>query len=1346
MGKHELVERLYLDGIEDREVRKGIAASQNKEIKDFKKEETGKDRVRMLIPQSRLLFGVCDPYKVLRPGEVHVRITTRTGATTLKAVDVMVIRNPCLHPGDLLKLRATDHPQLSHLVDCVVFSSVGKRPAPSMSSGGDLDGDKFMVCWDEKIVPKKIAESYDYPAPKERISGKITRTDLANHFASYNAISLGRISTLHRKWAIAKGAMSPECQELNALHSQCVDGAGIKIPDRLQTPPEGTEPFVLDVLAEKAKEFAAQFTAIQEAQGDSDIYSQDAEDVHDRLIRLLKSDDPSMAMSEFELVQLVLRKCRQSGLDVHRYLPYINWNALSAQEKYMLGSYFVLNPEIHSQMWNSLLQSNIVRPQDLTARGLNRPLRLQRLYSSEMQGRANFFEYFKYATQDFVRKVVLVRMDNRFSIGIFIRGKYEWDADPLVGGQVAVCSFQPTASQVLATYRTATVDYRLHASDNRFQLYNKNLANTFIFINRPPPRSDADLTISIALQQINANVQRQIGRINREHVTAVEIHVVSPRDREAHQLFDLRFSHVPTEELMRRFAYEKVPWLQNSLRTIDWEAQEPHVREIMRFTTLEQFKAGLHDLTLEAIGDVLNVAITYHSNDHASIAFEHVLQLADPPMADIAAWLDQLPALAHLILKNRLEPGSQLLPPPFSRILMTILQCIIRSANEFGIMALVALEKLKDSICLLDFAHYAELLWLAAHSVRYFHLCQEILMVLSDCREEVSSRSPSATYAHHHALAVVSNRAQEANAECRCDPNGRPAKQKQAPLHVKIFPVDGESRAVKVHVRVDSPSPVRLGSHVRLRAEMVAQNDTQSVRQFTMDGIVNQSSKGELRVDLLHTPPPELTQMQWLMYHAGITTTSRAMLDAIIKLDRERRDVCRLFGIITGEDRLTTQYEERILANVVDIDLSRFNDSQQAAILSASNPLSLIWGPPGTGKTTVVVALLSLLVKNLADEEKILMTASTHNAVDNVLERFIELGILDDSEILRVATDVSKVNKKLQKYTIDAQIGGSTLDNPRLIKQAEKRAKDAVIVFTTCTGAGLGVLRKIDFGLVIIDEASQVTEPDSLIPLVKGCKQAVLVGDHVQLRPTVQPFGKALQFDVSLMERLYTSDTAQTSGISRIMLNVQYRFPLALARFPSTEFYNGELQTGTIWTPAHDERMRSQFPWPVDANRHLRTNVFVPCAAEEDMCRSSKSNQGQVSLVAHIVKLLQESTFPSENIELQPPSIAVITPYTRQLKELKQKLPPSVTISTIDGFQGRESDIIVYTTVRCNEMRDIGFLDDARRLNVAWTRARLGRIIVGHRSTLTENSPLWGRALDDCEEVIIDLPAEEHGH
>ena len=100
-------------------------------------------KCRILIPKSRLLFGVCDHRGILQEGECHIRPTADEDGIphSLTGTYVLVARNPCLHPGDLQKLRVTARPELAHLVDCIVFPTRGRRPAADMMSGGDLDGD-----------------------------------------------------------------------------------------------------------------------------------------------------------------------------------------------------------------------------------------------------------------------------------------------------------------------------------------------------------------------------------------------------------------------------------------------------------------------------------------------------------------------------------------------------------------------------------------------------------------------------------------------------------------------------------------------------------------------------------------------------------------------------------------------------------------------------------------------------------------------------------------------------------------------------------------------------------------------------------------------------------------------------------------------------------------------------------------------------------------------------------------------------------------------------------------------------------------------------------------------------
>lgn len=319
--------------------------------------------------------------------------------------------------------------------------------------------------------------------------------------------------------------------------------------------------------------------------------------------------------------------------------------------------------------------------------------------------------------------------------------------------------------------------------------------------------------------------------------------------------------------------------------------------------------------------------------------------------------------------------------------------------------------------------------------------------------------------------------------------------------------------------------------------------------------------------------------------------------------------------------------------------------------------------------------------------------------------------------------------------------------------KAQRRIKECRLVFTTCIGANLGLLREENFQIVLIDEASQQTEATSLVPLAKGCERAVLVGDHVQLSATVKEHAKAFDFDISLFERLYTEE--REKKVAKVMLDTQYRMHRDLCAFSSESFYNDALKTGV----ADDARPLppSQFPWPPKLNGSNSGEVyrmgFVQCPDSEDLGRKSKSNRGQADVCQKICKLLgalpppSASCSPESNQNTQrhnnggQASIAVLTPYTRQIDLMQGRLF-GAEVASIDGFQGREADIVVFVTVRCNQRREIGFLKDLRRLNVAMTRAKMGVIIIGDEGTLCggddESAGYWKALVKSCSIVDID--------
>ena len=136
-----LAEQVLLDGIEP--LKGQISKLINQEYSKLLNAK-GEQKCRIMVPQSRLLFGVCDSTGVLKEGECAVKVTMDGDGQpmALKGMEILVTRNPCLHPGDLQKFTVVEKSELSHLTDCIVFPTRGKRPSADMMSGGDLDGDK----------------------------------------------------------------------------------------------------------------------------------------------------------------------------------------------------------------------------------------------------------------------------------------------------------------------------------------------------------------------------------------------------------------------------------------------------------------------------------------------------------------------------------------------------------------------------------------------------------------------------------------------------------------------------------------------------------------------------------------------------------------------------------------------------------------------------------------------------------------------------------------------------------------------------------------------------------------------------------------------------------------------------------------------------------------------------------------------------------------------------------------------------------------------------------------------------------------------------------------------------
>ena len=280
----------------------------------------------------------------------------------------------------------------------------------------------------------------------------------------------------------------------------------------------------------------------------------------------------------------------------------------------------------------------------------------------------------------------------------------------------------------------------------------------------------------------------------------------------------------------------------------------------------------------------------------------------------------------------------------------------------------------------------------------------------------------------------------------------------------------------------------------------------------------------------------------------------------------------------------------------------------------------------------------------------------------------------------------------------------------------------ADVICTTCVMAGDSRLRNYRFRQVLIDEATQAVEAEALIPVTLGCKQLVLVGDHLQLPPVVMCKQAAKAgLTQSLFERLVLA------GVRPHRLTVQYRMHPALADFPSNMFYEGSLANGV--SEADRTKKEDPFPWPAS-----KPMIFFNCPTGiEEISASGTSylNRSEASHIEKVVTCLMKGGVKGTDIGVITPydgQKVYVQDYMKRSGSLPQSQYEGVEIASVDSFQGREKDYIIMTCVRSNESAGIGFLADPRRLNVAITRARLGLVIIGNARVLSKNI-LWAALL-----------------
>ncbi|MDI3497367.1 IGHMBP2 family helicase [Archaeoglobus sp.] len=579
----------------------------------------------------------------------------------------------------------------------------------------------------------------------------------------------------------------------------------------------------------------------------------------------------------------------------------------------------------------------------------------------------------------------------------------------------------------------------------------------------------------------------------------------------------------------------------------------------------------------------------------------------------------------------------------------------------------------------------------------------------------------------------------------------------------------GRRRAIETEISVGDEVLISRGDPLKSDLRGVVVEKGSRYLTVSLESVPEWALR-DVRIDLYAS---DLTFKRWIENLENLTENGKRALKFALGLEEPSKTECEDF-------------------KPFDSSLNRAQLKAVGCAISTDD-FFLIHGPFGTGKTRTVVEVVRQLVKR---GERVLVTAESNTAVDNLVE------LLSDMKIVRLGHP-SRVEKRLKEHTlaslvlnhpdyrrieeikgkieeIERRMERLTKPSPQLrrglsdeeilrlarsnrgargvaakkirsmaewiearkaldqlyteIKEEEERIVREIIdesdvVISTNSSA---FLLEESFDTTVIDEASQATIPSVLIPINRA-RKFILAGDHRQLPPTVM---KAEKLSETLFEKLIELYPEKSQ-----LLNVQYRMNEKLMEFPSREFYGGRIvahESCKVIALSQIAKREAEKLREILGDEPL---VFIDTSKCKNRWEgkladsTSRYNRLEAEIVTEIVTELLKMGLKKEQI-------GVITPYDDQVDLLRKKV--DVEVSSVDGFQGREKEVIIISFVRSNRKREIGFLDDLRRVNVSLTRARRKLIMVGDSETLSVNGT-YARLIDHVKRKGVYVELDKNG-
>lgn len=477
-------------------------------------------------------------------------------------------------------------------------------------------------------------------------------------------------------------------------------------------------------------------------------------------------------------------------------------------------------------------------------------------------------------------------------------------------------------------------------------------------------------------------------------------------------------------------------------------------------------------------------------------------------------------------------------------------------------------------------------------------------------------------------------------------------------------------------------SPVVLSGHgVSFNLEVFEDNDSEMILEV---GFMNKSIHQSLN-----------KKNGWRIDEAAVDIRHIVKKSTyILRTDHNKYNLINgLFeGKILPDIPLTQMNKGKELASKTNL-----NQTQKDAFAKAyaTNNYFLIQGPPGSGKTW----LLAHLAHQFAIEgKKVLITAPTHTAINNALQK---------CSTLTQYPHIIKVGKSNQKEGLNYD--GSTARNlPDFRNSGYSNNSRGIIVGATCYSPHTRKLEFMDWDVIIFDEAGQLSIPLAIAAMVKGSK-FIFIGDHKQLPPIIAESHTDEVFQKSIFEHLHQFDAG-------IMLDITYRMNKWINDFPSKQFYKGKL------TP--DKKNET---WLIDTPYEFEKHEEILSAEKPEVlyCHYHESNESRSEYEAEII-----AEFIEEYLEqdIDPENIAILTPFRAQVRQIKKALAKlnnysdfkeKLFLDTVEQIQGQERDIVIFslaTTDPIKAMQRASFFFNPNRFNVALTRSKKKRIVIGNKN------------------------------